>query len=142
MNGRLSGMTVLAAFALSACGDTDGLPGDTTDTAAFDAVGAGDTVRFAGRNPDWSGEARADRLSYRTADMEQERSLPVTRFAGRGGMALSGMLEGQTLDLAISRGDCSITQDGPTRPFIATLRIGDAVQTGCAWIEEDGPGGA
>ena len=142
MNDRLSKAAMLAALSLSACSDTDGLPGDTTDTTAFDAIEAQDTVRFAGTDPDWSGEATADRLSYRAADRAEERELTVTRFAGRGGMALSGTMEGQPLDLAVSRADCKVTQGGPTRPFIATLRIGDTVRSGCAWVEEEGPGGA
>lgn len=131
-------VAAMAALALTACqqGEEAGdVPGDASDTQAYDGIGEHDVVRFTGTEPFWGGQVAGTRLTYSTPENIDGETIPVTRFAGRGGLSFSGNLDGRSLDLAITPGDCSDGMSDRIYPFVATLQLGSEQRNGCAWRE-------
>lgn len=136
---------LLAPFVLTlaACHSGGGaggaaLPGDSADHRPFSAIAPNETIRFTGTEPFWGGEAGADSLLYSTPENPEGTRIAVKRFAGRGGVSLSGELGGQPFDLMVSPGDCSDGMSDRTYPFVATLRLGAETRSGCAWTDGKG----
>jgi len=124
------------ALPLAACqdrADIGNVPGDDSDTQPFSRIGAEETVRLTGTEPFWGGEVTGSTLTYSTPENIEGTAIPVSRFAGRGGVSFSGELQGESLDLSVSEGDCSDGMSDRTYPFRATLRIGEDIRSGCAW---------
>lgn len=115
------------------------MPGDSKDHQPWHGIAADETVRFAGTEPFWSGEANGERLIYRTPENQQGETVPVLRFAGRGGLSFSGMLKAGAMTLAVSPGDCSDGMSDRRYPFAATMVIalptGSETRQGCAWTD-------
>ena len=130
---------LLAALLLFAagCESSDGapLPGDAADTRPYAGIGESEVVRLVGTEPFWGGRIEGGTLTYSTPDDIDGTAVPVTRFAGRGGLSFSGTLGGQQVDLAITPGECSDGMSDRTYPFAATLQLGGEQRTGCAWRE-------
>ncbi|MEL1251236.1 COG3650 family protein [Aurantiacibacter gilvus] len=127
-----------ALLTLSACQqgeDAGNVPGDASDTHAFDGIGEHDVVRFTGTEPFWGGQVAGTSLTYSTPENIDGETITVTRFAGRGGLSFSGNLDGRPLDLAITPGDCSDGMSDRSYPFVATLQLGSEQRNGCAWRE-------
>ena len=95
----------------------------------------GETVRFAGNEPFWSGEVSGTQLRYADPERADGVPIPVERFAGNGGLSFSGTFEGEPFDLAITPGACDDTMVDRTYPFTATLSIEGETRFGCAWTE-------
>lgn len=130
----------LPLFALAACqaGGTSGssIPGDRSDTKPYDGIAADEIVHFTGTEPFWGGEVAGEKLIYKTPETPEGESIVVGRFAGRGGMAFNGTLRGMAFTLAISPGTCSDGMSDRSYPFLAMLKIGDAVRSGCGWTDK------
>ena len=124
--------------ATSAPQDTNGVPGDTSDMTAYDGIGEDETVQFTGTEPFWGGKVSGPNLTYSTPDDPEGSSIPVTRFAGRGGVSWSGTWQGQPFRLAVSEGTCSDGMSDRTYPFTATLEVLAEQREGCAWTERRG----
>lgn len=130
-----SAVILSAIFALSACeqgSGGEGLPGGD-DTQPFSAVAEGERIRFTGTEPFWGGDVQGGTLLYRTPEDQDGRAIEVTRFAGRGGLSYSGMLEGQSFDMTVTPGECSDGMSDRTYPFTVTLNIGNELRQGCGW---------
>ena len=130
-------MAVAAALLAGACAET-GPAGDSIDernTEAFSGIGENETVRFTGTEPFWGGEASASRLTYTTPEDIDGTSFAIERFAGNNGLLLSGVMDGDQFDLTITPGACSDAMSDRTYPYVATLKIGEEVRTGCAWTD-------
>jgi len=134
------GSAIALLLALCAChGAADGpggnahVPGDTNSNRPFAGLAPGDTIHFLGTEPFWGGEATGTVLTYTTPEKPDGAQVTVNRFAGRGGLALGGMLEGARFDMAITEAECSDGMSDHTYPFTVTLRIGDETRQGCAW---------
>lgn len=127
------------ALSLAACnggGTHEGgdLPGDHDEsTQPFSAIAPDDTLRFVGTEPFWGGEATGSKLLYSTVDDADGQTIEVSRFAGRGGMSLSGELDGQPFDMAVSQAPCSDGMSDRTYPFTVTLKVKGEMRSGCAW---------
>ena len=130
---------------LTACQQGSGstqVPGDAGDNAAFSAIGPGETIEFTGTEPFWGGEVEGDMLRYSTPENIDGQRIEVTRFAGRGGLSLSGSLNGARFDMTITEAECGDGMSDRTYPFVATLRLGEEIRNGCAWTQArpfDGP---
>lgn len=134
---RRMGHAAPLIFALAACqgggGGAGNIPGDRADTEPFAEIADGETVRFTGTEPFWGGEVTAGEMIYRTLERPHGQTIRVSRFAGRGGLSFSGTLAGRPLLLAITPGVCSDGMSDRSYPFVATLRLGETSQEGCAW---------
>lgn len=126
---------------LAACqpGGHDGggadVPGDTASSEPYTGIGEGEQLRFTGTEPFWGGQLAGGQMTYNTPEDPAGRTIPVTRFAGRGGLGFSGVLEGKALEMAVTPGACSDGMSDRSYPFVVTLRIGDDVRSGCAWSD-------
>jgi uncharacterized membrane protein len=131
------------ALVLAACGGGDpaGLPGDADDRQPFSQVPEDAAIRFTGTEPFWGGRVSGGVLTWSTPDDIDGVEIPVTRFAGRGGLSFSGELGGESFDLAITPGSCSDGMSDRRYNYVATASIGGAVREGCAWIEGAEPAG-
>lgn len=127
----------LVALALGACqaGGDHSLPGDSNDHAAYAGIGPDETIRFTGTEPFWGATAQGDQLVYTTPERPEGTTIAVKRFAGRGGLSFSGMLDGAKFDLTITPGECSDGMSDRTYPFTATLLVAGETRKGCAWTE-------
>lgn len=130
-------IALAAILALAGCGQGpggEGLPGGD-DTRPFSAIAEGELIHFIGTEPFWGGEVQGGTLLYTTPEDQDGRAIAVTRFAGRGGLSYSGMLDGQSFDMTISPGECSDLMSDRTYPFTVTLAIGEELRQGCGWTK-------
>lgn len=137
MRFRSPAIAFAVALLSGACTET-GPEGDSIgerNTEAFSGIGENETVRFTGNEPFWGGEASASSLTYRTPENIDGASFAIQRFAGNNGLLLSGKMNGDQFDLTVTPGACSDTMSDRTYPYVATLKIGDEVRTGCAWTD-------
>lgn len=129
--------TLGMALALSACSGGHGngdLPGDHDEsTRPFSAITPEDTLRFIGTEPFWGGESTGAKLLYTTVEDAAGQTIEVKRFAGRGGISLSGVLDDQPFDMAVSQTPCSDGMSDRTYPFTVTLKVKGEMRSGCAW---------
>ena len=122
-------------------GETGGsLPGDE-NTQPFAAIGEDEVLHFTGTEPFWGGETRGAVLHYKTPEQPEGARIEVQRFAGRGGLSLSGTLDGGRFDMAVTPGACSDGMSSRTYPFTVTLLIGEEQRQGCAWTDAHPPAG-
>ena len=142
-------LSVLLPLALAACGSEPGAtpadgnagaaatqaPGSVEDTAPYAGIAPGETIRFTGTEPFWSGVVSRQTLTYSTPDNIPGSTIQVERFAGRNGLSLSGELAGSAFDMAITPGECSDGMSERTYPFTATLEVGGEQRRGCAWTD-------
>ena len=139
-------MILLPLAALAACGPSQqtGIPGDMEDSRPYEGIAEGARVQFTGTEPFWGGEAAGDSLTYKTPENPEGTTIPVERFAGRGGLSLSGMLDGARFDMTVTPGECSDGMSDRTYPYTVTLAIGQQTRLGCGWTDAEpatgGPG--
>jgi len=133
MTLRLAPATLLL---LAACGSqaTGDLPGGD-GTQPYAGLPAADTLHFAGTEPFWGGEVSGTRLRFAEPDDQQGTIVPVTRFAGRGGVSFSGKLAGADFTLLASEAPCSDGMSDRTYPFTVTVEAGERLLAGCGWSE-------
>lgn len=102
-------------------------------TEPFDAVKPGETINLTGTEPFWGGEVSDSKLFYRTAENPDGETIAVKRFAGNNGLAFSGTLEDNPLDILITATECSDGMSDRRYPFSVTLALGEDRRIGCAW---------
>ena len=131
-----------APAAADATGTDAAVPGDTADTAPYAEIAEDEVLRFTGTEPFWGGEVSGKTLTYSTPEDQDGTVIAVERFAGRGGIAFSGLLEGADFEMTVTPLECSDGMSDRTYPFTVTLEIGEDKRNGCAWSEQhpfDGP---
>lgn len=128
-------LLLLAACHSGSGHSQSGVPGDDDSTQPFAAISPDETLHFVGTEPFWSGSARGSTLTYSTPAQPDGTKIPFTRFGGRNGLGLSGMLDGDTFDMTITPGDCSDGMSDRRFPFTVTLNIGGDIREGCAWTD-------
>ena len=111
-------------------------PGDTSETASYAEIAEDEVLRFLGNEPFWGGEVSGKTLTYKTPENQDGTVIAVERFAGRGGIALSGLLEGEEFEMTVTPLECSDGMSDRTYPFTVTLAIGEEQRNGCAWSEQ------
>ncbi len=129
------GAMACAMVSLAACHQGHGsgdLPGDPDDHTPFARIAEGDTVRLTGTEPFWGGTVASGTFTYTTPEQPDGVAIPVERFAGRAGLSFTGELEGKTVALMITEGQCNDGMSSRRYPFTATLKLGDEQREGCA----------
>ena len=114
------------SLALAACNpeaDAD-QPGNVPEEQAFAAIGEGETIRLVGTEPFWGGEISYGTLTWSTPEDIDGQRVPVTRFAGRGGLSFSAQLDMRPLDIALTPASCSDGMSDRTYPYVATVQLG------------------
>lgn len=131
---------LIAAVALSACNSQGAtganIPGDAGSTAPYQGIAPDEELHFTGTEPFWGGQVRETQLIYTTPENQGGQAITVERFAGRGGIAYSGLLDGSAFDLVVTEGQCSDGMSDRTYPFTVTLHIGADERRGCAWSQQ------
>lgn len=122
----------LAPVLLAACASATGT---SEQTAPFDGIAADETVYFVGTEPFWGGESSGESLTYSTPENIDGTTIAVRRFAGNVGIGISGTLDGQAFDMAVTPGDCSDGMSDIAYPLTVTLSIGDEQREGCGWTD-------
>ena len=112
------------------------VPGDTAETAPYSEIAEDELLRFLGNEPFWGGEVSGKALTYKTPEDQDGTVIAVERFAGRGGVAFSGLLEGADFEMTVTPLECSDGMSDRTYPFTVTLEIGEDKRNGCAWSEQ------
>ena len=127
-------LTMLGAVgALASCSPSGEKPGDVP---AFDGIAESEIITALGNEPFWNAKIDGDMLTYSTPENIDGTAITISRFAGNGGLGLSGTISGEALLLAITPGECSDTMSDRTYPFTATLTIGDDQRNGCAYTDQ------
>jgi uncharacterized membrane protein len=112
------------------------VPGDTAETAPYSEIAEDEVLRFTGTEPFWGGEVSGKTLTYTTPEDQDGTVIAVERFAGRGGIAFSGLLDGTDFEMTVTPLECSDGMSDRTYPFTVTLEIGEDKRNGCAWSEQ------
>ena len=115
--------------------EKDGRTIDGTSARAFDHVADNEMLHMTGTEPFWSATAEGGRLVWATPEKPAGTTIAVRRFSGNNGMGLSGTLDGQPVDVAVSKSACSDGMSDRTYPFAVTVRIGAEERTGCGWTQ-------
>lgn len=109
---------------------------DRAETAeAYEGIGPDETITLSGTEPFWSMSIEREALTYTTPENLDGVTTDVTRFAGNNGLGISGDLEGQSLQIAITPGTCSDGMSDRDYPFTATVKLGDATLFGCGYTD-------
>lgn len=133
---RMNPVLVPALLLVASCtGGEERVPGDTEDTRPFAGVAVDETVHFTGTEPFWGGTVSGKTLTYSTPENIDGTTIVVERFAGRGGVSYSGVLNGAELHMAVTPGECSDGMSDRTYPFVVTLDIGGSLREGCAYTD-------
>lgn len=122
----------LSAAMLGACtpAQTDGID---PDGQAFDAVAPDETITLVGTEPFWRLEANGAQGVWTTPGNHSGTPFAVTRFAGNGGLGLSGTLDGKGLTATLTPGNCSDGMSDRVFPFVATIALDGETLEGCGY---------
>ncbi len=123
------------AIALSGCKASESTA-DAEYQAPFAMIGEGETVKFTGTEPFWGGQVVGTALTYSTPENSEGTDIPVTRFAGRGGVSWTGVYDGARFVLAATPGQCSDGMSDRTYPYVVTLEVKGEQRSGCAWTDK------
>jgi uncharacterized membrane protein len=119
-----------------AAGPAAAVPGDAEETAPYSGIAEDEVLRFTGNEPFWGGKVSGRTLTYTTPEDQDGTVIAVERFAGRGGISYSGLLEGADFEMIVTPLECSDGMNDRTYPFTVTLSIGEDKRNGCAWSEQ------
>lgn len=102
---------------------------------AFDAVGAQESINLLGTEPFWALRVEGQEGLWTTPENQSGTRFAVTRFAGNGGLGLSGTLEGKPLTATLTPGECSDGMSDRRFPFVATIALGGETLRGCGYTQ-------
>ncbi|MBT2132752.1 hypothetical protein KK137_00265 [Croceibacterium sp. LX-88] len=142
----MTGKTLLAVgsafLLLTACQASDGtgqaganVP-DPDSTKPYDGISETEILRFSGTEPFWGGQVRGSALTYTTPENPDGTTITVERFAGRGGLSFSGVLDHADLEMTVTPMRCSDGMSDRVYPFAVMLKIGEETRNGCAWSDK------
>lgn len=132
-------LCALAVAMLASCGANGGMSGDNEEAGAYTGIAADDVIHFAGNEPFWSGEIKGGEMRWSTPDNIDGQMIAVERFAGLGGLSVSGIMDGRALDMMITPAECTDTMSGAVSAFVATVSLGTDTLFGCAWLNNNTP---
>ena len=127
-------LPALLAAALGACGSNGGDP-KPGDVPVFDGIGEDEIITALGTEPFWSARIEGASLTYSTPENIDGTLVTIQRFAGNGGLGISGELNGSSLQLAVTPGECTDGMSDRTYPYTATLALGNQNLLGCAYTD-------
>lgn len=142
MTGRKELAASLAFLLLTACQANEGAGGadatvpDPDSTEPYAGISENEVLRFSGTEPFWGGQVRGSALTYTTPDNPEGTTITVDRFAGRGGLSFSGVLDRADLQMTVTPMGCSDGMSDRIYPFAVMLKIGEETRNGCAWSDE------
>ncbi len=125
----------LAALLLAAAcapAKTDGID---PEGRAFDAVAPDEAVTMLGTEPFWSLTVTREEGLWSTPDNQPGTRFAAQRFAGNGGMGISGTLDGRPFTATLTPGDCSDGMSDRRFPFVATIALGGETREGCGYTD-------
>ncbi|KRA79384.1 hypothetical protein ASD76_17575 [Altererythrobacter sp. Root672] len=117
-------------------GQTDANVPDPNSTEPYAGIAENEVLRFSGTEPFWGGQVRGSALTYTTPDNPDGTTITVNRFAGRGGLSFSGVLDHADLEMTVTPMNCSDGMSDRVYPFAVMLKIGDETRNGCAWSDK------
>jgi len=109
-------------------------PGDDS-TRPYDGIAPTETLQFTGTEPFWGGEVTGDSLTYSTPENIDGETVPVTRFAGRGGLSFTGTLAAGDFAMTVTPGECSDGMSDRKYPFVVTLKLPAETRNGCGYTD-------
>ena len=125
------------AVMLTACGGQGGEP-RPGEVPSFDGIAEGEVITALGTEPFWNVQIDGVTLTYSTPENPNGTQITIERFAGNGGLGISGVLSGSPLQLAITPGECSDGMSDRTYPYTATLALNGENLLGCAYTDVQG----
>lgn len=128
----ITGLLAIAGL-LAACGQAEEKPGEVE---TFAAISEDETISLLGTEPFWSMAIVEDTLTYMSPDNLEGVSTDVTRFTGNNGLGISGELEGEALQIAITPGDCSDAMSERNYPYTVTVTWGERQLNGCGYTDK------
>ena len=136
MTARSAPALGMALMLLAGCQNSSSDGAINADTAeAFSGVSVDEVLYFGGNEPFWGGEATGESLRYTTPENIEGDVIAVKRFAGLGGLSLSGELNGAPFDMLVTDSSCDDTMADRSYPFTITLKIGEETRAGCGWTD-------
>ncbi|MFZ9394754.1 MAG: COG3650 family protein [Erythrobacter sp.] len=135
--GQSAATAGLTLCLLASCsGGSSGAGGEVPgDVPVFDGIADTETITALGTEPFWSARVEGSTLTWSTPGNIAGEQARVTRFAGNGGLGVSGTLGGEALQMAVTPGSCSDAMSDRRYPFTVTLNIGNVQHTGCAYTD-------
>lgn len=133
MHLRLLPLAALT-LGLAACtpAKTDGID---PKGQAFDQVAPQDRVTMLGTEPFWNLEVKGGEGRWSTPDYQPGTRFAVERFAGNGGLGVSGTLDGKAFTATLTPGQCSDGMSDRRFPFVATIALGGETFEGCGYTD-------
>lgn len=138
-------LAAAVSLLLTACqqGSGENVPGGSDDDQPYSGIADNAVLKLIGTEPFWNATIDGDAMIWQTPENIDGVTVPVERFAGRGGLSFSTDLNGAAMDIAVTPGECSDGMSDRTYPFTATVQIGREQRNGCAWragVDEDALG--
>ena len=130
---------ILMPFGLAACSQEAGKI--SRDSEPFDGVAATASIALVGNEPFWgvdimpAGDGFTAR--YSTPENIDGLEFPVTRFAGNNGIGFNGELDGASVQIAVTPGDCSDGMSDRTYPYTTTIAMADVTLYGCGYTSDE-----
>lgn len=129
---RLPALALLIGLAACTPAQTDGID---PEGKAFDAVAPEEAVTLIGTEPFWNLTVKSGEGVWTTPENQPGTRLPLTRFAGNGGLGFSGTLDGEAFVATLTPGDCSDGMSDRRFPFVATIALGGRTLQGCGYTD-------
>jgi uncharacterized membrane protein len=131
---RASTRAITAAamlIVMAAC--TDKTEAVSTETAAYDGIGDDEVITLTGTEPFWGIKIEGASATYSNPENIEGTAFEVSRFAGNSGLGFNGRLDGETVDVTVTPGECSDGMSDRTFPFTATVKLGESTLQGCGY---------
>ncbi|MBV7258034.1 COG3650 family protein [Erythrobacter crassostreae] len=131
-------VSILSCAVLAACSS-----GDSIDDggAVFEGISPEATINMVGNEPFWGIEITSEGMGYKahytTPENSDGTAIIVTRFAGNNGLGFSGELNDETMQVALTPGECSDTMSDAVYPYTATVTLGERTLFGCGYTSDE-----
>ncbi|MEM6907413.1 MAG: hypothetical protein AAF494_01935 [Pseudomonadota bacterium] len=124
----------LACLAMIAgCAQSDQI---SRDPEPYDGISASEKITLAGTEPFWSIRIDGEEATFSSPDQPDGTPFAVSRFAGNNGLGFSGELEGQSVQIALTPGECSDGMSDRVYPLTATIALGESTLYGCGYTDK------
>ncbi len=105
------------------------------DGEIYAGIGPGEAITLVGTEPFWTIQIQGETLNYSNPDHPEGRETLASRFSGNGGLGISGTLDGQAMQIAVTPGQCNDAMSDRVYPFTATIRWGEDTLFGCGYTD-------
>ena len=125
------------AAAASGCSQGDAID---ESGAVYDGIAPDAAITLTGTEPFWGIEIEPEQAGAHAARFTIPEEIDgsvfsLTRFAGNNGLGFSGELEGRSVQIAITPGDCSGGMSNRSYPFVATVALDETTLMGCGFTD-------